>query len=169
MLFICLGIWPTFAAASLTAADYVHLGNVSGKADKNTQAIDYYTKAIKLDPNNLKAFYNRGYAYVKIRKYKLAIKDLNRAIEINPAYAPSFHVRGIAYFMRKKYNDAVVDYDKAIELDPYNIMFLISRMSANLKLGYEDRVWKDVMRIQKLGGTVNPTIINLLKNKKYRT
>jgi hypothetical protein len=63
---------------------------------------------------------------------------------------------------------AVADYSKAIELDPDNIKYLISRMSAYFKLGDKDKVWKDVIKIQQLGGTVNPTIINVLKAKKYR-
>jgi len=151
-----------------TAEEYVHFGNVSGKESNYKDAVLNYTKALKLDPDYVNAYYNRGYAYIELRKYKLALSDLDKAIDINPKYAPAYHVRGILYFRRKKYDLAVADYSKAIELDPDNIKYLISRMSAYFKLGDKDKVWKDVIKIQQLGGTVNPTIINVLKAKKYR-
>jgi tetratricopeptide (TPR) repeat protein len=151
-----------------TAQEYVHLGNVSGKQEKYKEAIRDYTKAIEADPNLADAYYNRGYVYIEMRKYKKAIADLDKAIELDAKYAPAYHVRGIAYFLKKKYTQAIADYDTAIELDPDNLRYYISRMSANFKLGYKDRAWKDVIKIQQLGGTVDPTIINILKEKKYR-
>ena len=151
-----------------TAEELVHLGNVSGRHEKYKEAVGYYTKAIAAQPVYSDAYYNRGYVYVEMRKYKQAIADLNKAIDINPKYSAAYHVRGIAYFFRKKYDQAIADYSKAIELEPKNIRYYTSRMSANFKLGNGDRAWKDVIKIQQLGGTVNPSIINILKNKKYR-
>ena len=151
-----------------TAAEYLHLGNVNSKEEKYPEAILNYTKAIESDPNFAKAYYNRGYTYIKMRKYKLAIDDLDKAVEIRPKYAAAYHVRGIAYFSKKKYKQAVTDYSKAIELDPDNIRFYQSRMSAYFKLNDTDKVWKDIIEIQKLGGTVNPSIMNILKDRKYR-
>ena len=77
-------------------------------------------------------------------------------------------MRGIAYFRKKKYPQAIADYSKAIELDPNNLRFYKSRMSAYFKINDTDKVWKDIIKIQHLGGTVNPTIMNMLKDKKYR-
>jgi tetratricopeptide (TPR) repeat protein len=149
------------------AQDYVHLGNVSGKQEKYKEAVLDYTKAIETDPNYANAYYNRGYVYIEMKKYKLAISDLDKAIEINPKYAAAYHVRGIAYFFKKKYPEAIADYSEAIGLEPDNIRFHISRMSAYFKLGDADKVWIDINKIQQLGGTVNPSIISILKGKKY--
>ncbi len=172
--YLILGVFFSLLLLNLTTVraetseEYVHLGNVSGKQEKYKEAIAYYTKALKANPDYADAYYNRGYVYIEIRKYKLAIADLDKAIEIDPNYAAAYHVRGIAYFYRKKYTQAIFDYSNAIELDPKNIKFYYSRMSAYFKVGNGDRAWKDVIKIQQLGGTVNPTIINILKAKKYR-
>ena len=166
-MLICWVLLSTSVWAE-TTEEYVHLGNVAGRQEKYPQAILNYTKAIESDPNYANAYYNRGFVYIKMRKYKLAVGDLDKAIEINPQYAAAYHVRGIAYFYKKKYAKAINDYSQAIELDPDNIKFHISRMSAYCKVGNNDKAWKEVIKIQQLGGTVNPTIINLLKNKKYR-
>jgi tetratricopeptide (TPR) repeat protein len=152
----------------LTAEEYVHLGNVSGKKEKYKEAVQNYTKAIEEDPHLANAYYNRAYVYIELRKYKKAIADLDLALEIDPKYAAAYHVRGIAYFFKKKYDQAISDYSKAIELDPKNIRYYTSRMSVYFKMANSDKAWQDVMNIQKLGGTVNPAIINILKGRKYR-
>lgn len=151
-----------------TAEEYVHLGNVSGKQEKYKEAIGYYTKAIGSNPKLANAYYNRGYVYIEMRKYKLAVSDFEKAIYFNPKYTAAYHLLGVAYFCKKKYLEAIGAYNKAIELDPDNIKFYTSRMSAYFKMGNSDKAWKDVIKIQQLGGTVNPAIINILKGKSYR-
>ncbi len=156
------------SAYAITAEEYVHLGNVSGRQGKYSEALINYTKAIEAEPHDANAYYNRGYINIELRKYNPAIADLDKAIEIDPHYAAAYHIRGVAYFLKKKYPKAIADYTKSIELDPDNLRAYISRLSAYCKTGNNDRAWKDVIKIQQLGGTVNPTIINLLKNKNYR-
>lgn len=156
------------SAWAQTAEVFVHLGNVAGHEQKYKDAIRNYTKAIALDPDLANAFYNRGYVYIEMKKYKKAISDLDKAIELNPKYAPAYHLRGIVFFYRKMYGHAISDYNDAIQLDPDNKRYYTSRMSVYFKLGDADKAWKDVIKIQQLGGTVNPAIINLLKDKKYQ-
>ena len=48
-------------------------------------AIDDYSKAIELDPQNLKAFSSRGDAKFNLEDYQGAIDDYSKAIELNPA------------------------------------------------------------------------------------
>lgn len=152
----------------LTAQQYIHLGNVAGRQEKYKQAIGYYTKALEEDPNSTNAYYNRGYVYIELKKYKWAVLDLDKAIELDPEYASAYHLRGVAYFLKKKYLLAIKDYKKAIDLEPENIKFHISRMSAYFKMGNADGAWRDVIKIQQLGGSVNPAIINILKGSQYK-
>lgn len=108
-----------------TAQEFVHLGNVSGRQEKYKEAVRYYTKAIKADPNYANAYYNRGYVYIEMRKYKLAVTDLDRSIEIDPDYAPAYHLRGVAFYLKKMYGQAIANYNEAIQLEPqkYKILY----------------------------------------------
>ena len=72
----CFFFLSITSAWAQSAEEYVHLGNVSAKQEKYPAAILNYTKAIEADPNFANAYYNRGYTYIKMRKYKLAIDDL---------------------------------------------------------------------------------------------
>ena len=46
------------------------------------EAVDY-NKAIKLNPQDAKAYNNRGNAKARLKQYNEAIKDYNQAIELN--------------------------------------------------------------------------------------
>ena len=49
-------------------------------------AIDYYSKAIAIEPTYLEAYYNRGLCYEESKEYKLAEEDLREALKLNPQY-----------------------------------------------------------------------------------
>lgn len=49
-------------------------------------AIDYYTKAINLEPKYLEAYYNRGLCYEELKQYKKAEADFRHALKLNPQY-----------------------------------------------------------------------------------
>ena len=48
--------------------------------------IQDYNKAIELNPNNAKAYYNRGASFEKVEKIDEAVQNYQKAIELNPAY-----------------------------------------------------------------------------------
>ncbi len=50
------------------------------------QAIQKYSECIKEDPQNQVLFSNRSAAYVRSKKYDLALKDGVRAAELNNAW-----------------------------------------------------------------------------------
>ena len=51
------------------------------------RAIDDFTTAIKLDPNDVESYYNRAFAYREIEDYESALKDFNKTIEIDSEFA----------------------------------------------------------------------------------
>jgi tetratricopeptide (TPR) repeat protein len=67
--------------------------------DQYKRAINDYTRAIELDPEDAMAYNNRGIAYADLGQYKQAIRDYDRAIELNPEYAAAYNNRGNAYLM----------------------------------------------------------------------
>jgi Flp pilus assembly protein TadD len=78
--------------------------------------IEYYNKAIELDPKYTYAYNNRGDAYDDLGEYQKAIVDYNKAIELDPKYTYAYNNRGIAYYHLGEYQKAIDDYSKAIEL-----------------------------------------------------
>ena len=82
-------------------------------------------KAIALDPKDVKAYVNRGRAYVQLEQYDAAISDLSRAIKLDPKNADAYAMRGGAYSQLGQYDAAISDYSHAIKLAPkfYGVYF----------------------------------------------
>ncbi|MDA9968356.1 tetratricopeptide repeat protein [Salibacteraceae bacterium] len=59
-------------------------------------AIADFTTAIRLDPDDASAYYNRGLAYDDLGEYKSAIADYTTAIRLDPDFASAYYNRGIA-------------------------------------------------------------------------
>jgi tetratricopeptide (TPR) repeat protein len=82
--------------------------------------IDYYTKAIELDPGYADAYYNRGNAYAGEGLYEEAIADYTRYIELDPMYADAYYNRGQCYHWIGRDERALSDYNKACSLGHEN-------------------------------------------------
>ena len=61
------------------------------------EVIECYNRAIEIDPNDNKAWYNKGNTLDDLENYKDAIECYNRAIEIDPKYIAAWNNRGIAF------------------------------------------------------------------------
>ena len=81
-------------------------------------AINYYDKALEINPQLEIAYINRGYAYFSKGNLSQAIEDATKAIEINPESIDAYGVRGDAHFQNGTFDQAIADYSKAIELNP---------------------------------------------------
>ena len=84
----------------------------------NEKAIEHYDKTIKLDPNFVEVYNNRGNVYQKKGEYARAIQDYDRAIALNPDIAEVYNSRGSAYGAKSDHARAIQDFDKAIDLKP---------------------------------------------------
>ncbi len=80
-------------------------------------AANYFTKAIKLNPNTPNFYYNRAVCYLEQKKYKFALSDYNKVIKLNPSDVDAYNSRGICYFREKNYKLALEDFNKAIQLN----------------------------------------------------
>lgn len=88
------------------------------------RAIEEFSEAIRLDPNNAAARAFRGGSYVAKGEYDKAIGDLNEAqrlrpdIVADPRCSDFYRLRGQAFQGKKEYRLAIADYDQAIRQRP---------------------------------------------------
>ena len=98
------------------------------------EAITHYAAALKLKPDFLEAYRNRGRTYYFLNEYTEAIQDYSKAIELAPKYVELYHDRGLVYFAKGDLDSAFEDYNKGIELDPKDRMFYYERIRVCLWL-----------------------------------
>ncbi|MGK7875539.1 MAG: tetratricopeptide repeat protein [Xenococcaceae cyanobacterium] len=88
-----------------------------------------------INPNDAKAYFNRGIARRKLGEYRVAIEDYTQAIRINPNYAKAYNNRGIARRKLGEYQAAIEDYTQAIRINPNYAKAYNNRGIARRKLG----------------------------------
>jgi tetratricopeptide (TPR) repeat protein len=105
-------------------------------------ALECCRKWTIIEPQNVKAWYNLGYFYRKIKGYDDAIKAFRQAIRINPEEAGSWFSLGLTYtYELKRYDDAIEAYRQAIRINPNEAMFLFQLAIVHGKLKrYDDAI-----------------------------
>ncbi|KAM9832264.1 small glutamine-rich tetratricopeptide repeat-containing protein alpha [Neosynchiropus ocellatus] len=107
-------------------------GNDQMKVENFGAAVEFYSKAIALNPQNAVYYCNRAAAYSKLGNYAGAVQDCEQAINIEPNYSKAYGRMGLALTSLNKHTEAVGFYKKALELDPDNDTY-----KANLKIAEE--------------------------------
>jgi tetratricopeptide (TPR) repeat protein len=98
------------------AEEFFEQGKKYSTAENADKAIDYYNKAIKIDPKLAKAYNNRGIAYIRKKEYYLAIADFNKAIKLDPNDGKPYNNRAIVYSYLGEIDKARQDLYKAKSL-----------------------------------------------------
>jgi tetratricopeptide (TPR) repeat protein len=99
--------------------NYVARAAYFRKVAKYEEAIQDFTKALEIDPNDTDILSNRGITFVNgLEQFDEGIKDFSRMIELNPKLTGAYNGRAYTYRRMDKNQEAVEDYKKIIELDP---------------------------------------------------
>ena len=86
------------------------------KKGNKSQAIQYYTQAIQLDPHCPRSYNNRGTLKRKLGDNTGENQDFNTAIKMNPRFGHPYYNRGILKTLLGNENEALADFDKAKQL-----------------------------------------------------
>jgi tetratricopeptide (TPR) repeat protein len=87
------------------------------KADYNS-AIQYYNRAIELEPKNPCYHRNKGVTYFCTKQYSAAVLCFDEAIRLNPNECELYFIKGNAHKELKQFSEAQICYKKALELKP---------------------------------------------------
>lgn len=97
------------------------LGNAAYKKKDFETAIQHYTRAMELDPDNMSCALNTAAAYFEMHRYDDCIKQCEQAIELGKRVhadyqqiAKAYARIGNAYMKQEKYAEAVAAYNSSI-------------------------------------------------------
>ena len=111
-------------AISVKADDaklYCNIANIYLQLRELDNAVQYYNKAIKLDPNFFEAHCNLGTAlqeYNNKKSLESAIISFNKAIAINSNFYLAYNNRGNVLKDLGKLKDAVDSYNQSLKINP---------------------------------------------------
>jgi len=126
-----LADYEILSAAVPEESEYIfQIGNAYEQLDSAEVAIDFYTKAIKLENDRFLYYFKRGTLYLQKGKFKEAEADFNESILLNPGHDNSLHNRGIALYKMGRTRKACEDWCQANELgNPYSASHIKSNCS----------------------------------------
>lgn len=82
--------------------------------DLKTAMLDF-SEAIQLNPNDYRAYYNRGCACGISGDNSCAIRDFTESLKLNPTNAQAYLNRGIAYHQLDREQSAIADLQEAVK------------------------------------------------------
>ena len=132
---------------------YYERGLENNRRDHYVDAVNDYTRAIRLNPSYADAYIKRGMLCYKIlKRYEEALSDFDRAVELNPECAAAYLHRGVVKCHLLKFPEALIDFDRAIELDPNDERAYLNRGKNKYMLKYkEEEVLSDLEKALRLG------------------
>jgi tetratricopeptide (TPR) repeat protein len=172
LVYLCL------PAAVASAEDAVELYNRGLRSSLANKRIEYFSKAIELNPNLESAYEKRALHYYYQRKYDKAINDYSKIIEFKPLEAAAYMMRGKTYLKKEQggwikaeinsvrshfskqgllrsgelLEKAIEDLSQAIELDPKLASAYSYRAEAYRFMGMTEEALRDSTVAIDLGG-----------------
>lgn len=105
------------------ATKFKTLGNECFSAKKFPEAIEHFSKAIELNPNDHVFYSNRSACYANLEEYDKALEDATKCVNMKPDWARGYARKGLAEYYLGKYEEAEQTYTKGLELDPTSQQF----------------------------------------------
>ncbi|KEG13450.1 putative stress-inducible protein STI1-like [Trypanosoma grayi] len=113
-------------------------GNEAFKAKDYEGAIEWYTKAINVNPKSEAAaalYSNRAACWQNMGNFPKALEDSDSCILLRPSWLKGFFRRGVALESMKKFDEAVKAFQQALKVEPGNeeVQEKLQKLNAALK------------------------------------
>ncbi len=133
------------------AETYLALGSVYDRLDRIEQAIEAYSRAVKIKPDFTEAYANLGLAYDRSAQFLKAIRMHLTAIRLRPDDVELRKNLGLAYFNVGSYPEAIKAYKQALQINPKDATIYYSLGLIYLDLGDQESALQQQKLITELG------------------
>lgn len=99
---------------------YERIAWVYAKEKNFPPAIEYFRKALALDPKSFAAYNNLGNIFFLLNDRQQAIENYRKSIEINSGQVDAHVNLGIVYYYEARLKEAADEFEKVLKLDPKN-------------------------------------------------
>lgn len=111
-----LAPWSTLVFGE-SVEDWMSKGKEAYQAANYEEAVNYYSKALEMDPKLDKALLSRGASHYKLKKWEDARSDYVKFTKTHSMAHEVFFQVGMTYFWQKDYANALPQFDKAIAIE----------------------------------------------------
>ncbi len=94
------------------------LGSFYSRQGRMTEAMDYYVRALQINPDDPDVLYDLGNAFAQRGDWDNAISSYRHALQVTPDQADILNNLGFALATKKQFADAIVCFEAALKLNP---------------------------------------------------
>ena len=102
------------------AAVYQRRGYADASEQRYQDAIDEYSQALKLTPQDVRIYEQRAAVEMKINDYDKALTDYSEIIKLKPNEVRYYNYRAYIYELKNDSTNSMTDTEKVLKLDPNN-------------------------------------------------
>lgn len=103
---------------SVTAKEYIELGNLYYDSQKYQNAITYYEKGLKLDPKNYDALTDMGASYFALKQNDKALTIFQQVITEKPDQAMAWFNMGVIYQAKNDTPNMKFAWERYLAIQP---------------------------------------------------
>nr|DBA29569.1 TPA: hypothetical protein GDO54_009784 [Pyxicephalus adspersus] len=97
--------------------DLANIGNNMASGERFSEALQYYTEAIKLNPSEYRFLGNRSYVFDRLGRYTEALTDAETALKIQPHFLKGHYRKGKALKGLQLYSEAIAAFQQVLLFD----------------------------------------------------
>jgi tetratricopeptide (TPR) repeat protein len=154
---VCLMTLLGVVTAPAYAQDANEYLKLALKSDSATTQIEYFTKALALNPKLAIAYAKRGMLYYFQERYDRVIEDYENYARLAPGDADGYRMLGMGYLRKGRLQEAIASFDKALEVQPRLLTAITYRAEAERLSGNDERAIVDSTQAVELRG--DPRVI----------
>ncbi|MCL5023503.1 MAG: tetratricopeptide repeat-containing serine protease family protein [Nitrospirae bacterium] len=134
----------------LTAESAFQAGSAYDKARRYREAIEAYSRAVKMKSDYGEAYVNLGVAYYKLERYAEAVEAYKKAITIQAGNHSVYDKLGATYVILGEYAKALDAFRQSIRLDPKNAETHFNLGVASVLAGDKDSAVQEYFILKEL-------------------
>jgi len=96
---------------------------------RHEEAIDAFSRALEIDPDNIYSLRNISAVYVKMQRHGKAVRYLKRLLDADPGCEEAYRYLGMAYESAKQWEKAIAIYRKYLARRPDAVDFVRERFA----------------------------------------
>ncbi|MCY3768052.1 MAG: tetratricopeptide repeat protein [Gammaproteobacteria bacterium] len=95
------------------------LGDLSMRRGKLSDAVDFFSEIIELQPDYAEGWNRRATAYYMLGEYQLSTNDVAQTLQREPRHFGALSGQGMIYMQLQEKERALEFYEKALEVNPH--------------------------------------------------
>lgn len=123
---------------------FTHRGVAHGALQQLPKAVADFSDAIRLDPLNAEARFQRATALLDLGKDEESVADYTALFRLDPTDAEAWNNRGVAYARLEQLDRAIADWTRAIAIKPHYAEAYSSRGYTYFLSGSQEKALADL-------------------------